>query len=115
MNRWLLARDIAEHVDGMSVQMARAAVDAFCDSVSAALAANETVTLSDFGTFRLRHRNVRHTYHPRTRQPIVIPAAYVPAFIPSDALRQQVQTAMLELEERNGKSDLLPTDDNPKS
>jgi hypothetical protein len=39
----------------------------------------------------------------------------VPAFIPSDALRQQVQTAMLELEERNGKSDLLPTDDNPKS
>lgn len=42
--------------------------------------------LARFGTFSLRYRPARQTYHPRTKAPIHIPAAQVPHFVPSPEL-----------------------------
>ena len=91
MDRHTLARLVADRVDGLSVRMASAAVEATCDTIAEALARNESVTLSNFGTFKTRQRNSRQTQHPRTREPIEIPAALVPAFVPSRQLQQQVK------------------------
>ncbi|WP_017326861.1 HU family DNA-binding protein [Synechococcus sp. PCC 7336] len=111
MNRRTLARQVAEQVDGLSIRLASAAVDAACEAIAAALADNESVTLSGFGTFKTRYRNPRQTWHPRTRQPVIIPAAFVPSFVPSTELQQRVKQALLsqlpseERGESSGESD----------
>ena len=91
MDRRALARMVASQVDGLSIRMASAAVDATCDAISAALARDEAVTLSNFGTFKTRHRKSRQTFHPRTRQPVTIPSARLPAFVPSPELQKLVK------------------------
>ncbi|MEM9569238.1 MAG: HU family DNA-binding protein [Cyanobacteria bacterium P01_E01_bin.34] len=91
MDRRTLARLVAERVDGLSVRMASAAVEATCEAIAESLAQGEGVTLSNFGTFKTRQRKARQTYHPRTRDPITIPAARTVAFVPSPKLQEQVR------------------------
>ena len=91
MNRHLLARQVSERVDGLSIRLASAAVDAALEAIADALCAGDTVTLSHFGTFKTRYRATRHTYHPRSGQPVTIPAAHLPAFSASEALRDRVR------------------------
>lgn len=94
LNRRTLAQHMADQVDGLTIQMAAAAVEAMLDSISEALAAGSSVRLSRFGTFSLRYRTPRTTLHPRTREPIQIPAAYIPIFTPSTHLRDQIESAL---------------------
>lgn len=86
LNRRLLARQMAAQVDGLTVDMAAAALEAMLESISQCLAQGGSVRLARFGTFSLRHRSARQTYHPRTKAPIRIPAADVPHFVPSPEL-----------------------------
>ena len=91
MDRRTLARLVAERVDGLSVRMASAAVEATCEVIAESLAQGESVTLSNFGTFKTRYRKARQTYHPRTQQPVTIPAARAAAFVPSSKLQERVK------------------------
>lgn len=91
LNRRQLARHMARQVDGLTVPMAAATLEAFIDAVTDTLARGGEVHLSGFGTFSLSHRPARLTQHPRTGQPIRIPASQVPHFRPSPQLRQQTQ------------------------
>ncbi|MGK7911365.1 MAG: HU family DNA-binding protein [Synechococcus sp.] len=91
MDRRALARLVAERVDGLSVRMASAAVEAICDVIAESLAHGEGVTLSNFGTFKTRQRKARQTYHPRTKEPVTIPAARTAAFVPSPKLQERVK------------------------
>ena len=93
MNRYLLARRVADRVDGLSLRVASAAVDAALEAIGDALTEGETVTLSGFGTFKTRHRSERHTYHPKTGVPITIAASLLPAFSASPQLRDRVNHA----------------------
>lgn len=93
VTRRLLARQVAAQVDGLSLRLAGAAVDAIAVSIADALAADRTVQLNGFGTFSVRQRSARNTFHPRTRQPVSIPAASVPHFSPSPQLRDRVSDA----------------------
>jgi nucleoid DNA-binding protein len=86
LNRRLLARQMAAQVDGLTVKMAAAALEAMLDSISQCLAEGGSVRLARFGTFLLRPRPARQTYHPRTKAPVHIPAAQVPYFAPSPEL-----------------------------
>jgi len=86
LNRHLLARQMAAQVDGLTVKMAAAALEAMLDSISQCLAEGGSVRLARFGTFLLRPRPARQTYHPRTKAPVHIPAAQVPYFVPSPEL-----------------------------
>ena len=91
LNRRLLARQMAQQVDGLTVQLAGAALEAVMESIGSALAQGQDVRLSGFGTFSISHRRARNTRHPRTGQIIAIPAARVPLFSPSPQLRQRIQ------------------------
>ncbi|MFQ3614526.1 MAG: HU family DNA-binding protein [Cyanobacteriota bacterium] len=98
LNRRLLARQMAAQVDGLTVEMAAAALEAMLESISQCLAQGGSVRLARFGTFSLRHRSARQTYHPRTKAPIRIPAADVPHFVPSPELGRPAVAAVLESE-----------------
>lgn len=91
MDRRTLARLVAERVDGLSVRMASAAVEATFEVIAESIEQGQAVTLSNFGTFKIRHRKARQTYHPRTRQPVTIPAARTAAFVASPKLQEKVK------------------------
>ncbi len=95
LNRRTLARQMAQQVDGLTLQLAAAAIDAFIDGVTTSLVSGGKVRLAGFGSFSVRYRKARQTRHPRTHQPVDIPAAYIPTFTPGSDLRQQVQYALM--------------------
>lgn len=92
VNREVLARHMAASVDGLSLQMAEAALQALIEGMTAALASGKTVNLAGFGRLSPRRIPARQTWHPRTRQPICIPARVQPHFTPAAALRQVLQS-----------------------
>ncbi|GAB4218521.1 MAG: DNA-binding protein HupB [Synechococcales cyanobacterium] len=96
INRQVLVRHMAASVDGLSMQMANAAFDALLEGMTAALVNGKTVRLAGFGHFSPRLRPARHTWHPRTRAAIEIPAAIVPHFSPATALREALQSSLGE-------------------
>ena len=58
--------------------------------ITAALADGEKIALAGFGTFETRERAARTGRDPRTKQPIEIAAATVPAFKANKALKDAV-------------------------
>ncbi len=91
LNRHSLSRQMADQVDGLTIQMASAALDACLDRITTAIAQGGSVRLAGFGTFSSRHRKPRTTHHPRTQAIIEIPATRVPTFSPSPKLQQRLQ------------------------
>lgn len=90
VTRATLARLLADEVDGLSVQLAAATVDAFVDVLAEVLAAEGSLTLAHLGSFRVKSRAERHTYHPKTGAPVTIPAAKVISFQPSPSLKARL-------------------------
>ncbi len=99
LNRHSLSRQMAAQVDGLSIQMAAAALDACLDRIAHAIAQGGSVRLAGFGTFSSRQRKRRTTRHPRTQVPIDIPASWIPTFSPSPQLQDRLRTARAESEE----------------
>lgn len=91
INRQELVRRMTQRIDGLSQRMAGAAVDCFLELIEEALAERRTVKLSRFGSFSVRARAERIVFHPRTQQPVIVPAALVPVFSPSEALKAHIQ------------------------
>ncbi|MCD6082196.1 HU family DNA-binding protein [candidate division WOR-3 bacterium] len=85
-----LAARIAEKA-GISKKAAKAAVDAFMETVTEALGKGEKVTLVGFGSFVVRQRAPRTARNPRTGAPIRVPAKKVPKFVPGAKLRKVVE------------------------
>lgn len=93
VTRAILARLLADEVDGLTVQMAAASVDALADIITEVLAAQGTLKIANLGTLGVRSRAERHTFHPRTGEPVTIPAAKVPYFQASAALKARINRA----------------------
>ncbi|MBD2102720.1 HU family DNA-binding protein [Leptolyngbya sp. FACHB-261] len=93
LNRQDLVRNMVDQVDGLSHSLASASLDALITTLTDALSQHKSVTLSGFGTFRVRYRRPRSGIHPRTREPLTIPGAYVPAFVPGPTLCQRLQSS----------------------
>lgn len=89
MNKADLVQAVAAAAE-MSKADATRAIDAVLDSISDALKKNDQVTLIGFGTFSVRERAARLGRNPRTKEPIDIKAAKVPAFKPGKALKDSV-------------------------
>ena len=85
-----LAARIAEKA-GISKKAAKAAVDAFMETVTEALGKGEKVTLVGFGSFVVRQRAPRTARNPRTGAPIRVPAKKVPKFVPGAKLSKVVE------------------------
>ena len=86
MNKSQLIDAIAEQAD-ISKAAAGRALDAFTDTVTAALKDDDQVALVGFGTFAVRDRAARSGRNPQTGATIQIAAAKVPAFKAGKALK----------------------------
>ena len=89
MNKSELIAVTAEHT-GLTKKDAERVLNAALDAVTATLADREKVQLSGFGTFEVKFRESRMGRNPQTREPSEIPAAWVPSFKPSKALRDLI-------------------------
>jgi len=90
MNKTELVDAIAKKAGLTKAQAARA-LDAFLDTVEETLKQGGSVVLVGFGTFTVKERRERQGRNPRTGEPMVIPAAKVPAFRPGKKLKDAVQ------------------------
>jgi DNA-binding protein HU-beta len=66
------------------------AVDAVLDAITDVLQGGGEVNFTGFGKFHVAERGARQGKHPRTGQPIQIPAARVPRFSAGAKLKQAV-------------------------
>lgn len=70
---------------------AREAVDCVFGTITGALAKDETVQISGFGSFKVNDRKARTGRNPQTGEPIHIPAGKVPKFVAGKALKEAVK------------------------
>ena len=63
-------------------------VDIFFDEISQRLAEGGRVELRGFGAFSTREREARQGRHPRTGDPVEVPAKRVPYFRPGKEMRR---------------------------
>ncbi|MBR6031012.1 MAG: HU family DNA-binding protein [Bacteroidaceae bacterium] len=79
MNKTELVAKIAEGA-GMSKVDAKKALEATLDAITAAVKANDKVSLVGFGTFSVAERGERKGINPATKAAITIPAKKVVKF-----------------------------------
>ncbi|MGD8834016.1 MAG: HU family DNA-binding protein [Desulfobacteraceae bacterium] len=89
MNKTDLVNEVAS-VLGTQKQ-AKEAVDCMFDSITGALAKNDAVQISGFGSFKVSERKARTGRNPQTGDPIQIPAGKVPKFTAGKALKEAVK------------------------
>jgi DNA-binding protein HU-beta len=91
MNKQDLVAEIARLLPNVPKTKVSRAVSALLSTISEALSRGEKVTLLGFGTFYLGQRKAKKGVHPKTKQPIVIPAAAVVKFRPGKELKKGVR------------------------
>ena len=79
MTKKELTKKIAEE-QTISQKQAAAIVDSVFDSIVAAVAAGDKVSIPGFGTFESKTRAARTGRNPRTKEAVEIPASTVPGF-----------------------------------
>ncbi|GIV23102.1 MAG: HU family DNA-binding protein [Bacteroidia bacterium] len=89
MTRQELVRAVSEQT-GLTRTDAAAAVEAFIEVMKKALLQGETVTLRNFGTFRLKYQRPRKGRIIRTGKEIQIPARVRLSFQPARHLSEKV-------------------------
>ncbi len=90
----LTKADIAESLFnevGLNKREAKEFVDAYFETIRAALEDGENVKLSGFGNFQLREKNQRPGRNPKTGEEIPISARRVVTFRPGQKLRARVE------------------------
>ena len=80
----------AAQQSGLAQKDAERCINAAIDTITAALVRGDKVQLSGFGTFEVSQRKARVGRNPRTRETVQIPATKVPAFKPSQSLKDNV-------------------------
>jgi nucleoid DNA-binding protein len=89
MNKTELINQVAPIVG--TQKMAKEAVECVLNAIADALAENDTVQISGFGSFKVNQRKARTGRNPQTGAPMQIPAAKVPKFTPAKALKEAIQ------------------------
>ncbi|MFX4262588.1 HU family DNA-binding protein [Pelotomaculum propionicicum] len=79
MNRAELIKCLSEKTNLTKKDLEKA-VEAFCGSVTEALAAGEKVRLVGFGTFATKNRAARKVYNPTNKAKTKIKARRIPIF-----------------------------------
>ena len=80
LTKAILAAQLAETADELTVKQAAAAVQETFELIKAALAGGENVLISGFGRFTLRDKHARVGRNPRTGKPLTIVARRVVTF-----------------------------------
>ncbi len=79
MNKSELIREIANKV-GITLNKATEYFDATIDAITEALANDEKIQISGFGTFEIKTKDAREGINPKTQTKITIPASKTPVF-----------------------------------
>lgn len=90
----LTKADIADRLFeevGLNKREAKEFVDAYFETIRAALENGENVKLSGFGNFQLREKKQRPGRNPKTGEEIPISARRVVTFRPGQKLRSRVE------------------------
>lgn len=90
MNKAELVDEISGKV-GLTKKETQNVIDALTETVGDALSRGEKVTLVDFGTFRVIHKEARRGVNPQTGEELQIPAKKVPKFRAGKGLREKVK------------------------
>jgi DNA-binding protein HU-beta len=90
MNKVELIAAVAKKT-GLSKMEATAGVNAMVDLIIDALAKNEKVTITNFGSFDVGLRQARRGVNPHTKKHISIPQLRLPRFKAGKALRSRVK------------------------
>jgi nucleoid DNA-binding protein len=91
MNRRDLA-DVVAYETGTPRKQALASVNVVFETIAEALREGADVRITGFGTFKTSHRKARTGRNPRTGEAVDIPATRSPAFKPSKALKDRINT-----------------------
>ncbi len=89
MNKSQLVEAVAAKAD-LKKKDADAAVAAVFEAITAALAAGDKVQVSGFGSFEVRARAARMGRNPRDGSQMQIPAYRCAGFVPSKALKREL-------------------------
>jgi len=65
---------------GLAKYETESVVDAFFESVIESLKAGKRIEIRGFGSFNIRHKNLRDARNPRTGEKVTVDAKNVPAF-----------------------------------
>jgi DNA-binding protein HU-beta len=90
MTKAELIKAVAEKA-GIKKTFAEAAVNAFIEVVTEALAKGDKVEIRGFGTFLMKERAPRVARNPRTGEKVEIPARLSPAFKPGKELKEATE------------------------
>lgn len=91
MNKQELVKAMAEKMpEGTTLKTTEAALNAFLDSVTEALANQDEVVLTGFGSFKVSKREARMGRNPQTGEDMQIPASNVPGFKSGKKLKDAV-------------------------
>jgi DNA-binding protein HU-beta len=90
VNKTELAEQIAQRA-GVSGAEAGRVLDATLQTIEAALASGDEVTITGFGKFTVADRAARQGVNPATGEPIAIAASKAPRFSAGAKLKQAVK------------------------
>ncbi len=90
MNKADLIDQVAART-GQTKSTIAAALEATMATIVDAVAQDQSVTLSGFGTFEPKQRQARTGRNPRTGEVVPIPPKTVPVFRPGSAFKDSVQ------------------------
>ncbi len=76
---------------GLPKKVAEAAVNAFIEVVTEALAKGDKVEIRGFGAFLMKERAPRVARNPRTGEKLKVPAKLLPAFKPGKELKEKTE------------------------
>ncbi|MDD3800562.1 MAG: integration host factor subunit beta [Gammaproteobacteria bacterium] len=92
MIRSELAAHLAERFPQLVQEDAEMSVAVILNAIRATLSRGDRVEIRGFGSFNLHRRPSRKAHNPRTGEPVVVPAKWVPTFKAGKELRQRVTT-----------------------
>ena len=72
------------------------AVKTILEHMAQSLATGDRIEIRGFGSFSLHYRPPRTGRNPKTGEPVVLAAKYVPHFKPGKELRERVNDAFVE-------------------
>ena len=91
--RTITRADLSESIYrevGLSRNESAELVEAVLSEITEALAREEVVKISSFGSFLVRQKGQRIGRNPKTGDSVQIPAKYVPHFKPGKEMRERV-------------------------
>ncbi len=74
-----LVKYISEDTKVTKIQ-ARKSIEVILNCITESLKADEKISFTGFGTFKVSHRKARNGFNPKSGEKIIIPATDVPVF-----------------------------------